>query len=72
MSKLPPFVWTQTTKTGVHRCWWDGLTLDAGASGIWYVYDPGEVLASHQTQSKGSDLEDAKRRAQGAAIALRK
>jgi hypothetical protein len=71
MSKLPPFKW-RYTDVNLRTCRWEGMTLDAFKSGAWYVYDFGEVLASSQHQTTGSDLEDAKRRAQGAAIALRK
>jgi hypothetical protein len=71
MSKLPPFEWA-AKEGGVHECKWQGMTLQARQVGIWLVHDRGTILAAWHEQAPGSDLEDAKRRAQGAAIAVRK
>jgi hypothetical protein len=75
MSKLPPFVWKEIVPN-LYKCAWQGLILHAGCSGAWWVErgiyaDNAVELASYEDQTTGSDLEDAKRRAQGAAIALR-
>jgi hypothetical protein len=71
MSKLPPFVWNKYVK-GVHQCEWQGISLEAWDDARWWVHERGTMLAAWHEQAPGSDLEDAKRRAQGAAIALRK
>jgi hypothetical protein len=71
MSKLPPFQWA-AKEGGVHQCEWQGMSLEAWQDGRWWVHDRGTILAAWHEQAPGSDLDDAKRRAQGAAIALRK
>jgi hypothetical protein len=71
MSKLPSFEWA-AEKCGVSECNWQGMSLEAWQDGRWWVHDRGTILAAWHEQASGSDLQDAKRRAQGAAIALRK
>lgn len=74
MSKLPPFVWryTDLDRGWIHGCKWEGLTLYASEQGTWSVRQDGQCLITSNDQTPGSDIEEAKRRAQGAAIALRK
>lgn len=55
-----------------HECSYKGLTLFASTSGSWAVWDKVSVepIVSWRSQVKGSDLQDAQRRAQAAAMVL--
>jgi hypothetical protein len=64
------FHWHPKTPTS-HRCKWEGYTLEAWTDGRWLVYTPSrEVNRSWPEQVLGSDMQDAKRRAQAAAMVL--
>lgn len=66
----PPFDWLPQTPL-TSRCMWQGYTLEAWKDGRWLVYSPSrDTVRSYETQTTGSNLEDAQRRAQGAAMIL--
>ncbi len=66
------FEWKEVA-VSYHQCDWNGLTLTAGNNGRWFVYsDSMDVLSSYETQAPGEAIEDAKHRAQSAAMALQK
>lgn len=78
MSNHPPFNWRASSPLSSDQpfCEWRGMVLWAESSGHWSVevFHEGEiepeVITSGDIQAPGDGLEDAKRRAQGAAMAL--
>lgn len=74
---IPPFDWKTdpALADGQHYCQWRGLWLWADMFGGWEVnqeHEHGRVqrIVTSETQTPGADLEDAKRRAQAAAMSL--
>ena len=66
------FAWAKDAMSLWHRCVAGGLVLIAEAGGGWSVTatdgSTAVVLVSDFDQTKGKDINDAKRRAQAAAI----
>ena len=63
---MKQFVWSDD---GTY-CDWYGLDLIVGDNGFWMVQRRGRTLSGHENQVFGSDLQDAQRRAQAAAMVL--
>lgn len=66
------FEWKPCTPVS-RSCEWNGLYLEAFRDGRWKVAKartPGNPLVNHAQQVKGTDLKDAERRAQAAALII--
>jgi hypothetical protein len=64
------FEWRRATPM-VYRCDWNGMILQAWVDGRWMVHTAShDLLVSHYSQTIGSDIMDAQRRAQAAAMIL--
>lgn len=73
------FLWVKAASLGdgQHYCEWNGLTLWADQYGTWNVClppvkenKPWRVVISDKMQAAGTNLQDAQRRAQAAAMGL--
>jgi hypothetical protein len=66
------FEWRRATPV-VYRCDWNGMILQAWVDGSWMVQTAShQLLISYHSQTIGSDIMDARRRAQAAAMILKK
>lgn len=66
------FEWRPCTPVS-RSCDWNGLYLEAFQDGRWKVAKartPGAPLVSHKQQISGTDIRDAERRAQAAALII--
>lgn len=76
---VEPFNWTKPHGAADEQqlCEWHGMALWADMNGEWRVVrmgaagKRGAVLVTHEDQAPGTDIDDAKRRAQAAAIIQR-
>ena len=64
------FFWIVRKDGGVASCEWSSLRLMAYCNGQWTVREGKKLLASDKDQTPGTDLMDAQRRAQAAAMVL--
>jgi hypothetical protein len=67
---MPAFRWQPSTAVSL-RCDWNGYSLEAWKDGRWRVAKaghPGLPLCDHEKQSLGTDLTDARKRAQAASM----
>lgn len=68
---IAPFVWSPKTPSS-WCCDWNGFYLEAFNDGRWLVYSPHrDTCTSWSTQVMGTDIMDARRRAQAAAMVLK-
>ena len=70
MSTPQPFLWRPSTPKS-QWCAWGIYHLEAFSDGRWRVSlhsDQGHALADHSTQTKGTNITEAKTRAQAAAM----
>lgn len=66
------FEWKPCTPVS-RSCEWEVLYLEAFMDGRWKVAKartPGNPVVTHDQQTKGTDLKDAERRAQAAALII--
>ena len=66
------FEWKPCTPVS-RSCEWNGLYLEAFRDGRWKVakaMTPGNPVVTHAQQTKGTDIKDAERRAQAAALII--
>ena len=70
MSTQHPFLWRPSTPKS-QWCAWGNYHLEAFSDGRWRVSlntDRGHALADHTTQTTGTNITEAKTRAQAAAM----